>query len=266
MNRLFQPQKWEPIYRVLAVVAVILGVLTGGATVIGWTSGFFSQGDGSTNASVTATAAAQLTQSATTSSLTPTATATLAPTIPPTAPPTPCQPGAVCYRADWSKGIDAWGAGSEWAVSNGLLINSGTDHNNCSVSPTLTLPFQPTTSNYSVQVQVRWPNGSPGNIAEGCFGISARLGAGTGYVAYWQNQGVTIASDARPLNFTCCSTLGSDWHTLSFDVNGPNLALKVDGGVRLSTNDAAYLTVNGQIGLSDYYDLIYIRSIVVKGL
>jgi hypothetical protein len=190
--------------------------------------------------------------------------------------------GGGCYRADWSKGIDAWGAAREWHVANGLLINDGSNHDskngNCTTSPTLVLPYQPATPAYSVEVQAQFPHIGPDFSKLGktfpdldgnnrCFGIYASLGTanayqvqvGTGTMFIGTATGglLAIGGDFSP---------GSSWHTYRFDVTGSGLSLYLDGLLTGRTYDPIVLTRPGQIGLADYFDVLYIGSIVVRAL
>lgn len=193
------------------------------------------------------------------------------PTATSTPPGPPCNPGAVCYTADWSHGINSWGASGDWKVSNGLLVNDGSNLNDCHNTPTLTLPYQPTTSNYSIVVQAQFPNLSGSNS---CFTMFARAGQTNGqprsYFAFVGGNGsesiCVLNSDNCGNGSKCCYAAGSAWHTYTLNVKDTNLNLYIDGGLVVSTHDATLLGVMGQIGLANDNDLLYIRSIVVKGL
>ncbi|HEY7020547.1 MAG TPA: hypothetical protein VH349_05480 [Ktedonobacterales bacterium] len=206
------------------------------------------------------------------SSPTSTSTVTNTPTVTPTPRPTATSapPGTVLYQETGSDNWSGWTGSSEWKMSNGMLINDGSQGFGGEVMPSIVAPFQPSTPNYSIEVQARLPN----NICAstfGWFGISARLGAAsgstTGYSAYVRCASVTgIKSSEKSLVEHCCFDPGTGWHTYRFELRGTTLNYYIDGLLALSAEDAQYLSAGGQIGFRDDHALLYIRSCVVKAL
>ena len=203
---------------------------------------------------------------------TPMPTATATATAVPTATPIP-RPGTILYQTDWSKGFDGWGASKDWKTYNGMLVNDGTHSEDyCAreaIQPSLVPPYQPSTPDYSVEVQVQMVRGD-GNCSNS-FGIDARAVAGdrwtgyTGSVGPPGDGGAYISDFNNDLAHTGFDP-GTAWHTYRFEVHGTNMKLFVDNGLILATSDAKYLTTPGQIGLWDMGIYLYLRSCVVKQL
>jgi hypothetical protein len=195
---------------------------------------------------------------------TPDPTATLVPTA--TAAPTATPTGSILYQADWSKGFDGWGASADWKFYNGMLINDGTNSFcNPGLSPTLVPPFQPTTPDYSIEIQVQIVR-STGSCYSG-FGILVRGNSdgSTGYTASYLNGNVSIAG-GNINQATASFGPGGGWHTYRFEVHGTSLKFFIDGGLAVATTDAVYLTTPGQIGIWDTGLYLNLRSCVVRQL
>jgi hypothetical protein len=207
----------------------------------------------------------------------PTATATSRPV--PTATPVP--PGTVLYQApaSWA----GWGVGSEWTVSNGMLINDGSAPNpTCGLTPTIAPPLKPSTPNYSIVLQVQFPTtGQNYGNKDGCFGISARVetsdGETIGYSAqlgesYTCSLHAVALGDTYTLGATYPVDPGADWHTYRFDVTKMALRFYIDGALSLSSpidpyeNIGPLLAPPGRIGLWGAGSLLYIRSFEVIAL
>jgi hypothetical protein len=147
-------------------------------------------------------------------------------------------------------------------------MNDGSRNAACTFPPTLTLPYSPTSPNYSITVQAQFPNLSSNGV-NAYFCIYARLGPTSGYAAGVGGGGTKFINSSAGTSFNPGApwfVAGSNWHTYRFDVNGPDLKFYIDGGLAVTGQDPSSLNVSGQIGLSDFVDVLYIKSIVVKGL
>lgn len=70
--------------------------------------------------------------------------ATRTPTLAPPGAPTATSTPRLLYQADWSKSLSAWQATAGWSIQNGALqSDTGQDR-------TVTIPYQPETSNYAI--------------------------------------------------------------------------------------------------------------------
>src|SRR6185437_4149117 len=86
-------------------------------------------------------------------------------------------PGTVLYKANWSTGMNGWSGPAQWSALNGMLVSTGDNQNSLDISDTTVLsPYQPTTSNYAVEVTARivaYDVQRPG--CYGSFGLVLRL-------------------------------------------------------------------------------------------
>jgi hypothetical protein len=199
----------------------------------------------------------------------PTAVQTPIPTSIPVTTPTSIPSGTILYQADWSKGLNGWVGGGEWKVLNGVLINDGTSNNNCG-KPSIVPPFQPTVSNYAIEIkmQVIRRTGS----GDSCFALNARSGYNNGQASgYIGNIGccgdieIYDASNYNQFIRTNFDPSGN-WHTYRFEVKGTNLNLLIDGVTVAAASDAKYLGITGQVGLSDETMYVNVSSFVVYSL
>lgn len=240
-----------------SIVAVILIVGLIAFQARGASGGQQAGGTGSPRTSPTAT-----------DTPTDTSTPTITPIPKPTATAVP--PGTVLYRETGSDNWSGWEGSGEWKVSNGILINDGSQGGSgADIMPTIVSSFQPSTANYSIEVQAQLPNGLSSILS--WVGIAARIGAATGttsgYAAYVRN-GDVIGIDTSEKNLVehCCFEPGTGWRTYRFELRGTTLNFYIDGALVLSSQDAQFLTTAGQIGFRDNWTLVYIRSCVVKAL
>jgi hypothetical protein len=254
MSSSAQPKKWWQ-----TTGAIFAGVVV---VIICFCSGSFSLFETFTAAATTVNTPATATSGSASTATTLASTPTTTPTVPPTATAPTCNPGAICYRADWSHGLDGWQGGREWKVlSPGVLTNDGSGPwFHCGavgdITPTITAPYQPPTPNYTVSVQMRAPRG----FGVGCFAIGARITAGAsgseGYCA-----GVTadsgyfsdfdyITDRTGALQSKGRNDPGTGWHTYTFTLKDSSLTLSIDGIGVVTLSDDKYLQP-GQIGLLD---------------
>lgn len=156
----------------------------------------------------------------------------------PAGSPTATSAPRVLYQADWSKGLGDWQATAGWTVQQGgLQSDTGEDR-------TVTIPFQPTTSNYAIEytMQVIDPQqGGACNVAatpapgsDGYqAGISGMLALGHSEFALHPQLGVTIdpsgdqemGSGAPTVDFE----LGAHVTTYRVEVRGSTVVLLVNG-------------------------------------
>lgn len=57
-------------------------------------------------------------------------------------------PGRLLFQSDWTHGLEDWKPSAGWTLTNGVLQSSTAD------SLSLTLPYQPSVSNYAVEFQL----------------------------------------------------------------------------------------------------------------
>ena len=226
-----------------------------------------------TGTQATQTSSTQLTPALTlTPAFSPTSVTTPLSALTPTPNPTSVSnpvPGQVLYRADWSNGLNGWGGGGEWKVLNGTLINDGTSNNNCG-TPSIVPPYQPTVSDYAIEVKMQVVRTTGGGNS--CFALNARSSFSNGQtIGYIGNVGccgdieIYDASDYNQLIRTNFDPSGN-WHTYRFEVKGTDLKILIDGSVIAEASDAKYLGISGHVGLSDETMYVNVSSFVVYSL
>ena len=75
--------------------------------------------------------------------------ATTAAIPPPTRTPVATATPALLYQADWSKGLAGWHATAGWSIASGALQSDTGDKRS------VTIPYQPSTSNYTVEFDLQ---------------------------------------------------------------------------------------------------------------
>lgn len=158
------------------------------------------------------------------------------PTTPP-GTPTPTSPPRVLYQADWSKGLAAWQATAGWTIQqDGLQSDTGENR-------TVTIPFEPTTSNYAVEytMQVVDPleggdcavAAAPTSTSDGYqVRLDGMLALGNSEFALHPQFGVTIdPTGHQDLNTaaTVDFELGAHVTTYRIEVRGPLVVVLVNG-------------------------------------
>lgn len=203
--------------------------------------------------------------------------------IPPT--PTPCPPGCVLYEADWSSGLNGWGASQGWKTLDGILVNDGTKG---AWGKWIAGPYHPGAqkiNNYAVEAEIQVVRSSGGGLA--CddyvsFGIVARARADRTIEAYWVGIGwdapwggwvPTAHISANPLrrNFGGCKSAliepvgfapRNNWQTYRVEVKGNEVALFVDDELVAETKSNTYLE-GGLVGLWSQRTELSVRSFAI---
>lgn len=186
-----------------------------------------------------------------------------APVAPPTAP--------LPYVAHWSQGMDGWTGTADWRISNGMLVNDGTNSDDLETSPTLTGPL--TLSQYpnytlTASIAVIHQGFDPG------FGMFIRYTApDQGYIV-GLNDGYNAGNpDMRDICVTRADsfyapitnvpfTPDSRFHTYRIQVLGGKIVVSVDGVTYATVTDSAYAS-GASIGLWDKDVQLQVRSLAV---
>jgi hypothetical protein len=154
-------EKNTPLWRNIARISLVLGIIVAIITILGFIRGLSSPNQ-AVNAGSQLSASSQ-----------PTSTATglhvSSPTDIPTATPRP-KPGDVLYQANWSSGLNGWVGESDWQSLNGTLVNTG----QCCGDSTILAPYNPGVlglTDYAVQAQIQYVSDPSGTSA---FGIVVR--------------------------------------------------------------------------------------------
>lgn len=190
---------------------------------------------------------------------------TLSPTPEPTPTPVPVA-GTVLYEADTSGGLAEWSGAGGWQTVGGMLVNDGTSDAPMFIGA----PFQPSTPDYAVEVELQWARGGK------AFGVVARGGDGAGYWAGFAPRCNErhIFLWAAPLDEYCWEPevigltemeLDSEWHTYRVEVQGNTIRVLLDGTVVIETSDNRYLSP-GQVGLWSDGAQVSVRSFSVIAL
>lgn len=67
----------------------------------------------------------------------------------PTRPPAPTATPALLYQSDWSHGLTGWNATAGWSIVNGA------PQSDTGATRALTIPYQPSTANYTVEFDLQ---------------------------------------------------------------------------------------------------------------
>jgi hypothetical protein len=176
-------------------------------------------------------------------------------------PTEPCslfQPGRVLFEADWSTGLDDWGAGPEWSVVDGVLSFDGSSPGSIAYAP------PPATSDYAVETEVQV---APG--ARDGFAIFLRQLIAIEYRATIDEGKATIETGGRFRRSLASVDLdpGTDWHRYRFEARDRQFRLMIDGvcvleaeGATVSTNTGAYHT-----GIRTGQGIVRVRSFKIIG-
>lgn len=142
------------------------------------------------------------------------------------------------YRADWSQGLTAWQASAGWSVENGALQSDSGEQRK------VTIPYQPTTSNYAVEytMQVVDPKeggecavaAAPAPGQDGyAVGLTGMLALGNSEFALHPQFGVTIDPSGDQETGTSAPTvdfeLGVHVTTYRIEVRDATVIVLVNG-------------------------------------
>ena len=206
----------------------------------------------------------------------PTATSFPSPTpVPPTPSPTPQPgPGTVLCQADASHGWNGWNGTSDWKVSNGMLLNDGTNASYYT-QPTIVAPCQPQVADYAVEATMQVVSALTTSTVYPCFEITVR---GVPSSDAWQGYaaGVCPISSvgarivARDTNndsplVSAPFDPGTASHTYRVEVKGTTINLLIDGGLILTKNDNRFLS-GGQVGLMCFNMQVNVSSFKIIAL
>jgi hypothetical protein len=158
--------------------------------------------------------------------------------------PSPVQRGTALYQIDtWQKELNGWKGSSAWKLSNGMLINDGTNIDNNTLSP----PYFPAITAYAVEAtmqKIRCENYSAAG-----FGIIARGIAG------WlhpddHSASINLASNTPYSYISRKDSYDTDasWHTYRLEVKEQNITFFADNQEIMNTADNTTLT-GGSVGL-----------------
>ncbi len=196
-------------------------------------------------------------------------TATLPP--PPTPTPVP-EPGTVLYEeANWSGGLGGWLGSDDWKAVSGLLVNDGSQGN--PFNWWITAPYQPTTANYAIEVEVQLLNPGCGATYK-MFGLVARATNRGGVLAGFECGGrgpeMVVQTDRSHFYFfqpthTRQFNPKQEWHTYRLEVYGNTIRLLVGDVVVLELADNRHLSP-GKVGLFSVGAQISVRSFKVVAL
>lgn len=191
--------------------------------------------------------------------------------------PTPLPPGIVLYQANWSHGLAGWSGTHGWQVMRGQI------ETNTNGSALLTIPYQPSVSNYAVEVRlqiVRLLSSHGGSF----FSIFASKAHGKdGYQAGVSNlvdsvtrpfgthpqsqvfldpSGDTVPGSGLP----SANYPGFGWHTYRVEVQDKQARL-LDDGVQIGIASSQQATIsNGPLGLSSGQVVLRVSSIRILTL
>lgn len=188
-----------------------------------------------------------------------------------TSPPIP-KPGTILYSADWSNGLNGWTGSSDWKVSQGELINDGTNSSD-QAGPTIVAPYQVQgISNYAVQVTIRVLS------AYACFDAATIRGSSTGmwWWTEWHGYKATICADdffnevaeIKAQDEEIANTgfnLDPSVHTYYLQVENTHVSLWIDSQPVLDVEDNHYLS-GGEVGLKSLNTQLDVSSFEIIAL
>ena len=152
----------------------------------------------------------------------------------------------------------------------GMLVNDGTSDAPLFIGA----PFQPTTPDYAVEVEMQWARDGE------TFGFVARGGDEGGYwVGFapdcnWEPNEDDIVLWAPLIDSFCAEEgriagteveLDTEWHTYRLEVQGNIVRVFLDGGLMIETTDNRFLSA-GQVGLWSDGAQVNVRSFTVIAL
>lgn len=201
-------------------------------------------------------------------------TATSTPPSFPNSTPTALSGRTILYNEDWSKGADNWTTGDGWNITDGMLENDGSTKS----SGIILAPFQPPSTNYSVEARIQFLSSIDMNSKYG-FGIIVRSsGAGDGYACYiiGPDYAYALITEVAPsysrltLNYGSQIPLKSyqyppvntNWHTYSVEVRGSQINFLIDNRLYPSATNGDYPS-GTVVGLIDNDSIIHVSNFKV---
>ncbi|QBD77842.1 DUF1080 domain-containing protein [Ktedonosporobacter rubrisoli] len=174
------------------------------------------------------------------------------------ATPTATKAPTTLYQADWSHGLDGWQHNEGWTVVNGQLAAHNTS------ASTIIVPYQPSTSNYVIEANVRITHvlkpiinnffifsrntsNKDGFEAE-VMGLNSQDPKITGYAGFAQiltNQ-VNVNAGVEQIDFAP----STNWRTYRVEVQGDETRFIVDGTEISKSISRMDMVSTGPLGLS----------------
>jgi len=185
--------------------------------------------------------------------------------------------GTVLYQADWSHGLAGWQGAQGWKIVQGQLETVS------SAPLTLTIPYRPTVTDYTIEVRFQivrllQQNGGYFTIfaskAPGKDGYQAGVldlegsqprpnGAHPQAQVFIDPASSMAPGSGLPIDYEP----GFKWHTYRVEVQG-NEARLLDDGVQIgrASSEQTDVLSNGPIGLSSELVVLRVRSIRIMAL
>lgn len=192
----------------------------------------------------------------------------------PTVPSVP--PGTVLFKADWSKGLSAWGNTKGWKIVNGMPLSDASTDN------ALTVPYIPSVHNYTIECRfqvVKVPT------TGGYFIIKApRTADKDGYTAGilslfapgarkspYSNPEATIYLDPTGDMQSRMAPIDYDpfnnWHTYRVRIKGPVGDLFIDGtDSSTAVSEKTEWLSNGPLQIVSSLAIVRISSVTITAL